>query len=76
MNKHDRDNLNFLLHLDSDAFEQWYESVSQDDLDYAQEIMAQAALEMREEACALKVEVELAQMNRYALAEQVISLVK
>jgi hypothetical protein len=76
MNKHDRDNLEFLLSLDPKNFEKWYESMDQDDLDYAQELMTMAAEELREQARELLVEVELAQMDRYALAEKVISLVK
>lgn len=76
MNKHDRDNLEFLLSLDRDEFDKWHAAMDQDDLDYAQELMAMAAEELREQARALLVEAKLAQMDRYALAEQVISLVK
>jgi len=76
LNKHDRDNLEFLLSLDRDEFDKWHAAMDQDDLDYAQELMAMAAEELREQARALLVEAKLAQMDRYALAEKVISLVK
>ena len=76
MNKHDRSNLEFLLSLDASAFEKWYDTVEQDDLDYAQELMAMAAEELREQARALKVECELAMMERFTLAEKVIEMVK
>lgn len=76
MNKHDRDNLEYLLSLDAGAFEQWYESMDQDDLDYAQELMAMAAEELREQARALLIEAKMAKMDRYVLAEKVIGMVK
>ena len=76
MNKHDRNNLEFLLSLDASKFEQWYEAMDDDDIAYAQELMAMAAEELREQARALLVEAKLAQMDRYDLAEKVISLVK
>lgn len=76
MNKHDRSNLEFLLSLDASAFEKWYDTVDQDDIEYAQELMAMAAEELREQARALKIECELAVMDKYSLAEKVIEMVK
>jgi hypothetical protein len=76
MNKHDRDNLNFLLYASSAVIADWMAKVDEDDIAYAHELLAMAAEEMNEQARALVVEAELAQMDRYALAEKVISLVK
>ena len=39
MNKHDRDNLNFILSLDEAGFDEWYATLSDDDVDYALEII-------------------------------------
>lgn len=76
MNKHDRDNLEFLLNLEKVHFADWYDSITEDDKLYAQEIMARAAEELQEEAAALVIETQLADLDRYTLAEQVIALVK
>lgn len=39
MNKHDYDNLQFLLNADKDTMNKWYASVSADDIDYALELL-------------------------------------
>ena len=39
MNTHDRNNLRFLLSLTDDAFLEFAQSVSQDDIDYALELL-------------------------------------
>lgn len=76
MNKHDRDNLEFLLNASSEVIADWMNTVDEDDVVYAHELLAMAAEELNERARALVVEAELAQMDRYYLAETVISLVK
>lgn len=76
MDKHDRDNLDFLLSLKGKKFNEWYNSITEDDQLYAQEIIAQAAVELQEQSAALVIEGRLALMDRYALAEQVIEMVK
>jgi hypothetical protein len=76
MNKHDRDNLEFLLNASSQVIADWMTQVDEDDVVYAHELLAMAAEELNERARALVVEAELAQMDRYYLAETVISLVK
>jgi len=76
MNKHDRDNLEFLLTASPAVIAEWMSVVDQDDIDYAHELLAIAAEELNERARALVVEAKLAQMDRYYLAETVISLVK
>jgi hypothetical protein len=39
MNKHDRDNLMFLINADKATMKEWYGSVSQDDIEYALELL-------------------------------------
>lgn len=50
MNKHDQDNLQFLLSADESTMESWYRSVSEDDIKYAMELlqMHRSELELRE----------------------------
>lgn len=50
MNKHDKSQLEFLMHLDSDMLANWFNSTSEDDHEYAMEILAAARAE-----CALKL---------------------
>jgi len=76
MDKHDRDNLEFLLSLERENFQEWYDSITEDDRLYAQEIIAQAALELQEQAEAMVIEGRLAKMKRFTLAERVIEMVK
>ncbi len=76
MDKHDRDNLEFLLSLERENFQEWYDSITADDQLYAQEIIAQAALELQEQAEAMVIEGRLAKMKRFTLAERVIEMVK
>lgn len=76
MNDHDRQNLNFLLYSSPEVIADWWDKVSEDDHVYAQELLAMAALELKEQAHALRIEAELAILDRYELAEQVINMVK
>jgi guanylate kinase len=46
MNKHDRDNLNFLLNASKSTLNDWYDKVGQDDIEYAFELLAQAKAEL------------------------------
>ena len=39
MNKHDRDNLMFLINADKATMQEWYGSVSRDDIEYALELL-------------------------------------
>lgn len=50
MNKHDRDNLNFLLYATESELSSWYKTASSDDVDYAHALMTVASLEMVDEA--------------------------
>lgn len=47
MNKRDRDNLKFLLSISPEAFTEWLNQASPDDIDYALEIINQAKNEHR-----------------------------
>lgn len=46
MNDYDRSNLNFIRSLDEKQFDEWYVSISSDDVDYALELLKQARLEL------------------------------
>ena len=50
MNKHDRDNLQFLLSADKKTMESWYQTVGEDDVEYALELLQlyRTELELRE----------------------------
>jgi hypothetical protein len=50
VNKHDRDNLQFLLSADKNTMDQWYQTVSEDDVEYALELLQlhRTELELRE----------------------------
>ena len=45
MNKRDRDNLNFILSLNEEQFDDWMESLEEDDLNYAIELIRTARTE-------------------------------
>jgi hypothetical protein len=46
MNNWDRDNLNFLLTIDSETFEDWLQQADEDDIDYAIELLRAAKSEL------------------------------
>ena len=46
MNSHDKKNLDFLMYASSETIRDWYEHVSEDDIQYALELIRQARLEM------------------------------
>lgn len=46
MNDHDKANLEFILSADKATLKAWFESLSEDDHAYAQELLAQAQLEL------------------------------
>lgn len=46
MNKHDKDNLNFLLTASKETLNDWYASVSEDDIHYAFELLQMAKTEL------------------------------
>jgi len=46
MNKHDRDNLQFIMSLNQEELNKWYDEISYDDSVYAMELLLQAQLEL------------------------------
>jgi hypothetical protein len=44
MNKHDTDNLEFILSLNELQLAEWYDSLSDDDIEYASELMQEASV--------------------------------
>lgn len=58
MNKHDRDNYLFIMSLTPQQFEEWYATISDDDAEYALELIKAARSELIEQAAVLMDEVE------------------
>lgn len=58
MNQHDRDNLNFILSLDEAGFDEWYATLSDDDVDYALEIIKAGRSEMIVQVAEMQDDVE------------------
>ena len=72
MNKRDQDNLDFLLHSSESVLRDWYDQADGDDLAYAQELLAIAAAQLRDESMAIRVEAELAVMTDYSDAQAIL----
>ena len=49
MDKHDRDNLQFILSLNDEQFDSWAQEMADDDIKYAMEILRAARLELAEQ---------------------------
>jgi len=64
MNKYDRSQFNFIMSLTDEQFEEWAQTSSQDDIQYAMELIMQA----RTEAAVLEQEL-LDQLEDSDLAE-------
>jgi hypothetical protein len=58
MNDWDKNNLQFILSLNEDEFEDWYACLDEDDIQYAMEILKQARTEVNMQLVALVDEVE------------------
>lgn len=56
MNQHDRSNLEFLLRANSKTLKTWFESVDQDDIDYAMELLDQYRQELATSKALLKLD--------------------
>ena len=72
MNNHDRDNLEFLLYSSESVLRDWHSQADSDDLAYAQELLAIAAAQLRDESMAIRVEAELAVMTDYSDAQAIL----
>lgn len=46
MNEHDKANLNFILNADNATLKEWYGTLTDDDLTYAQDLLKFAGLEL------------------------------
>jgi hypothetical protein len=64
MNKHDTNNLMFLLNMPTRQLAQWYMEVSEDDRLYAEELLAQAHL--------LTIDTAVAKLPQYKEANKVL----
>jgi hypothetical protein len=64
MNDNDKNNLIFLMNLSPQAFREWFAQASMDDIDYAEELIAQAQI--------LAVDARVAQLPQYKEAEEVL----
>ena len=53
MNKHDRDNLQFIISLNDEQFDDWASEMTDDDIQYAIEILQAARMELVEQEQAL-----------------------
>lgn len=69
MNDWDKNNLNFILSLKAAEFDEWYESLSQDDLEYAMELLKQARVEVGMQVASLFDEPKTLKDARKALAK-------
>ena len=69
MNNWDKNNLNFILSLKAAEFDEWYESLSQDDLEYAMDLMKQARAEVGVQLASLFDEPKTLSAARNALAK-------
>ena len=58
MNKHDRDNLKFLLSADEETFQEFLETVSLDDINYAIELIQSHRAELMVHEMALEESVD------------------
>ena len=67
MNKHDRDNLMFLINADKATMKKWYRTVSKDDVDYALELLQQYKSELMVKEMEYMDEVNDVGMAREAL---------
>ncbi len=52
MNQHDRDNLDFLLNATPEVIQDWYQQMSDDDIQYAFELLEMAKEELIEQQMA------------------------
>ena len=73
MNKWDSDNLKFIMSLSPKEFDKWHDSLSEDDLKYAYELIAQARAETAEQLVALTDQVTSLAQARKVLAKFTLS---
>ena len=64
MNARDKDNLVFLMSLSTEGLRAWFTQASDDDIAYAEELIAQAHI--------LAIDARVAQLPQYKEAEEVL----
>jgi hypothetical protein len=72
MNDWDRNNLEFLLHASPEVIKDWESKVTADDIAYAHELLNQFAVELKEQAQALRIEAELSLLQEYNEANAIL----
>lgn len=65
MNQHDRDNLNFLLTASAKTLKDWQIQADEDDLIYAQELLAAYSEELKAKSLEILVEATLENLKEY-----------
>lgn len=58
MNSWDKNNLNFILSLNEDEFEDWYACLDEDDIAYAMELLKTARTEVNVQLASLNDDIE------------------
>lgn len=76
MNPHDLDNLRFLLSANKQQLQQWYNTVSNDDLRYANELLDRYSTYLKWEILSQRIEKEIAAMPVLTAAQAVIAMVR
>jgi len=64
MNARDKDNLIFLMSLSTEGLRAWFTQASDDDIAYAEELIAQAQI--------MAIDARVAKMPQYREAQQVL----
>jgi phage protein D len=73
MNQHDRNNLEFIMRADSDTLRDWMDQLTEDELDYASELLDQYGNELALRTAMLLVEPK---DNEYSEAVSLINRIK
>jgi hypothetical protein len=63
MNSHDRANLEFLRQLTDDALQNWFSQASEDDVEYAQELLEAWERELNNEVFGMEFAVQSVTMH-------------
>lgn len=63
MNKHDTDNLSFILSLNETQFVEWFDSLSYDDVAYASELLEEAKIAVSLKVMEAQVVVDTTEAN-------------
>jgi hypothetical protein len=74
MNPWDRDNLRFLLNTDENEFHDWFEQADDDDIEYANELMAQHREWLKGEVIRVSYEhMDMIPVTDFTLANEVLT---